>query len=146
VNSEFSYSCNTGTTTTAREFHGSIGLDGKIPFHLSGRILYFFTRNPAGQLERTPGEWGEPHDDTGTRTRHDAPGGSWPAAGGRMAHAAREVGKRELETGEVEKAEGERWAFYGDVAMAVQPHCSSARAREAAITSGRGAQAAADWM
>jgi hypothetical protein len=32
VNSEFSYSCYTGTATTAREFHGSIGLDGKFPF------------------------------------------------------------------------------------------------------------------
>ena len=37
VNSEFSYSCS--TATTARGFHGSMG---KIPFHLSGRIQYFF--------------------------------------------------------------------------------------------------------
>jgi hypothetical protein len=26
----------------ARKFHGSIGLDEIFPFHLSGRILYFY--------------------------------------------------------------------------------------------------------
>jgi hypothetical protein len=39
VNSEFSYSCSTGTTATARGFHSSIG---KIPFAVRGRILGFF--------------------------------------------------------------------------------------------------------
>jgi hypothetical protein len=41
MNSELLYSCIIGTTTTTREFHGSIGLDGKIPFHLSGRSCIF---------------------------------------------------------------------------------------------------------
>jgi hypothetical protein len=39
VNSEFSYSCRTGTTATARGFHSSIG---KIPFDVSGRIYRIF--------------------------------------------------------------------------------------------------------